>query len=48
MRAAQPIATFSGTPPSSKTDWFGRLATQTGILSGMPITFLAAVAVVAV
>ena len=48
MRAAQPIATFSGTPPSRKTDWFGRLAMQTAILSGKPTTFLAAAAVVAV
>jgi low affinity Fe/Cu permease len=46
MRAAQPIATFSGTPPSSNTDWFGRLAMQTAIFSGRPITFLAAVAIV--
>lgn len=48
MRAAQPIATFSGTALSAKTDWFGRLAVQTAVLSGKPVAFLGAVAVVAI
>ena len=48
MRAGQPIATFSGSRPSRKIDWFGRLAMQTAVVTGKPITFLAAVTVVAV
>jgi low affinity Fe/Cu permease len=48
MRAAQPIATFSGSMPSKEIDWFGRLAMQTAAISGKPVTFLAAVAVVAI
>jgi low affinity Fe/Cu permease len=48
MRAAQPIATFSGSQSSSRGDWFGRLAVQTALLSGKPITFLTAVFVVVV
>jgi low affinity Fe/Cu permease len=48
MRAAQPIATFSGSSVSPQSDWFSRLAVQTAILSGKPITFLGAVAVVAI
>jgi low affinity Fe/Cu permease len=48
MRAGQPIATFSGTAPSKKIDWFGRLAMQTAVLSGNPITFLTAAAIVGV
>jgi low affinity Fe/Cu permease len=48
MRAGQPIATFSGSSSSEKMDWFGRLAMQTAILTGRPLTFLGAVAVVAV
>ncbi len=47
MRAA-PIATFSGSSPSPRIDWFGRLAMQTATLSGKPVTFLAAVAIVAI
>jgi low affinity Fe/Cu permease len=48
MRAAQPIATFSGSQPSDRGDWFGRLAVQTALVSGKPLTFLTAVFVVAV
>ena len=48
MRAGQPIATFSGRSSSKKMDWFGHLAMQTAILSDRPLTFLEAVAVVAV
>jgi low affinity Fe/Cu permease len=48
MRAGQPIATFSGSRPSRKVDWFGRLAMQTAVVTGKPVTFLAAVTVVAV
>jgi low affinity Fe/Cu permease len=48
MRAAQPIATFSGSQPSIGGDWFGRLAVQTALVSGKPATFLTAVFVVAV
>lgn len=48
MRAAQPIATLTGTSPSRRLDWFGRLAIQTAALSGKPVTFVAAVAVVAI
>jgi hypothetical protein len=47
MRAAQPIATFSGSSVSAQSDWFSRLAVETAILSGKPITFLGAVAIVA-
>jgi low affinity Fe/Cu permease len=46
MRAAQPIARFSGSS-TLRPDWFGWLAMQTAIVTGKPITFLAAVAVVA-
>jgi low affinity Fe/Cu permease len=48
MRAGQPIATFSGSAPSRKVDWFGQLAMQTAVVTGKPVTFLAAVTVVAV
>jgi low affinity Fe/Cu permease len=48
MRAAQPIATFSGSSVSAQSDWFSRLAIETAILSGKPITFLGAVAIVAI
>ena len=44
MRAGQPIATFSGSSSSEKMDWFGRLAMQTAILTGRPLTFLGAAA----
>ena len=47
MRAAQPIAAFSGSV-SAQSDWFSRLAVHTAILTGKPITFLGAVAVVAI
>jgi low affinity Fe/Cu permease len=47
MHTAQPIATFPGRSPSRRLDWFARLAMQTAVLSGKPVTFLAAVAVVA-
>jgi low affinity Fe/Cu permease len=46
MRAGHPIATYSGTAPSEKIDWFGQLAMQTAVLAGKPVTFLAAVAIV--
>jgi low affinity Fe/Cu permease len=46
MRAAQPIASFTGSSPSRRLDWFNWLAVQTAALSGKPVTFLAAVAVV--
>ena len=45
MRAA--IANFTGSSPSRRLDWFDRLAMQTAALSGKPVTFLVAVAVVA-
>jgi low affinity Fe/Cu permease len=48
MRAAQPIATFSGGEPPKNSDWFGRLAVQTAVFTGKPLTFLGAVAVVAI
>jgi low affinity Fe/Cu permease len=47
MRAAQPIAAFSGSV-SAQSDWFSRLAVYTAILTGKPITFLGAVTVVAI
>jgi low affinity Fe/Cu permease len=46
MRAAQPISTFSGSLPSGRGDWFGKLAVRTALLSGKPVTFLSAVFVV--
>src|SRR5580658_1131632 len=46
MRAGQPIASFSGSKPTQKTDWFGRLAAETAIVTGKPSTFLLAVLVV--
>ena len=39
MRAGQPIASFSGSKPTQKTDWFGRLAAETAIVTGKPSTF---------
>jgi low affinity Fe/Cu permease len=47
MRAAQPIAAFSGSV-SAQSGWFSRLAVYTAIITGKPITFLGAVAVVAI
>jgi low affinity Fe/Cu permease len=46
MRAGQPIASFSGSKPTQKTDWFARLAAETAIVTGKPSTFLLAVLVV--
>jgi low affinity Fe/Cu permease len=48
MRAAQPIATYSGSEASGGIDWFGKLAVQTAVLSGKPVTFLGAVLLVAI
>jgi low affinity Fe/Cu permease len=46
MRAGQPIGSFSGSMPTRRTDWFGRLAAETAIITGKPATFLLAVLVV--
>ncbi len=46
MRAVQPIATLSGSEPPSSLDWFEKLAAHTAVLSGRPLTFSAALAVV--
>jgi low affinity Fe/Cu permease len=48
MRAAQPIAAFSGGSVSAQSDWFSKLAVETAVLSGKPVTFLGAVAIVAI
>src|ERR1700722_18073327 len=48
MRAGQPIGSFSGSMPTQRTDWFGRLAAETAIITGKPTTFLLAVLIVLV
>ena len=48
MRAGQPIGSFSGSMPTQRTDWFGRLAAETAIIMGKPTTFLLAVLIVLV
>jgi len=47
MRANLPIASTSSTTPP-KGDWFARLAVATSRVTGRPLTFLLAVAVVLV
>jgi type IV secretory pathway VirB2 component (pilin) len=47
MRSNLPIANTSA-GARSKGDWFGRLAVMTARISGKPVTFLLAVAVVIV
>ena len=47
MRADLPIASTSSTTPP-KGDWFARLAVATSRVTGRPLTFLLAVAVVLV
>jgi hypothetical protein len=46
MHAGQPIGSFSGSMPTQRTDWFGRLAADTAIITGKPATFLLALLVV--
>ncbi len=47
MRANLPTGAY-GAPHSNSAGWFSRLASQTAQISGKPVTFLVAVATVAV